>query len=240
MKLKLGLWFILAVFIPIILNIAVQKLTDASESQAMWLNIFTGLLVAGIFALAVAGLLTRELRALAQVGSQVAEGDISKEVDVRTRDEVGQLAESLRVMVNNLREIVRQVQSSTAAMYDAVQNLSVSTSEVTASSTEVAGNVQNIARGAESQAKSVEQLAGLSQRVSVSAAAVAQQSQNTEEQAVESERQSRGGTEAATQASRAMEVILSHVEETASQVKTFKEHSQEINILVESITTVSH
>ncbi len=239
MKLKLGLAFILAVFIPLLVGFVVEQVS-VSSSQVVFLKIFVGLFVAAIFALVVAAFLTRELRSLAEVSAKVAEGDLSREVSVRSRDEVGQLADALKTMVGNLREIVRQVQTSTAAMYDAVQNLSVSTSEVSASSSEVAGNVQNIAKGAESQAKNVEQSAGLSQRVSRSAGAVAEKSQETEAQAVESERQARDGAEAASEASRAMEAILLHVEETASQVQTFKEHSQEINILVESITAVSH
>ena len=136
MKLKLGLAFILAVFIPLVLGMLVDHFTDWSALETMWLKLFVGLFVAGLFAVVVAGVLTRELRLLTEIQARAAEGDLTREVQVRSRDEVGQLAESLRTMVSNFREIVRQVQSSTAAMYDAVQNHSVSTSEVSASSAE--------------------------------------------------------------------------------------------------------
>jgi len=240
MKLKLGLAFILAVFIPLVLGMLLDHFTSWSALESMWLKLFVGLFVAGVFALVVAGFLTRELRSLTEVQARVAEGDLTREVPVHSQDEVGQLAASLRTMVGNLRDIVRQVQSSTAAMYDAVQNLSVSASEVSASSGEVAGNVQVIARGAERQARSVEKSAALGQRVSTSAAAVAEQGRTAESQAQESERQAREGAAAAADASHAMDVVLGHVEETAGQVQTFREHSQEIHVLVESITAVSH
>ena len=82
---------------------------------------------------------------------------------------VGMLAGALRTMMERLRDLVRQVQTSTSLTYGAVQNLSVSTSEVAASTSEVAANIQNIAKGAETQATGVEracEAAGVAAHVS--------------------------------------------------------------------------
>jgi len=143
-------------------------------------------------------------------------------------------------MVANLRDIVQQVQRGTTGIYDAIQNFTVSTTEVTAATTEVAGNIQNIAKGAETQAASVERAVDVTQRVQSSAAAISEKSLAAEEQASTSASRAAEGSQAAEDASHAMRRILEHVEESAQQVQTFKDHAAEIHALVEGITTLSH
>jgi methyl-accepting chemotaxis protein len=241
MKLKIGLAFILIVFIPLVFGLFLDQFNTGSPWQNMWLKIFVGVLVAAFAALVWAGLLTRRLVALAQVSEKVAEGDLSQEVPVAaTADEVGQLTRSLRTMVASLRDVVHQVQSSTATMYDAIQNFTVSTSEVTAATTEVAGNIQNIAKGAETQAASVERALDVMLKVQSSADAISEKSRGAEEQAGTSASRAAEGGQAAEDASQAMRRILEQVEESAQQVQTFKGHATEINALVEGIATLSH
>jgi methyl-accepting chemotaxis protein len=240
MKTKLAIAFILAVFIPIVIGIIVDATTTFSVLQTNVLRIFVGLLVSALFALIISGILTKNLRSLAEAGGAVAEGNLTKEVGVYSGDEVGNLAESMRTMIRNLRGIVGQVQASTATMYEAIQNLSVSTSEVLTATSEVAANVQNTARGAEIQAQNVEKSLGLSNSLSSAASSIAGQSSSSETEAQSAETSAKEGSRSAYEAHKVMGDILKHVEETASQIDTFKGHSMEINTLVEGITMVSH
>ncbi len=240
MKTKLAIAFILAVFIPIIIGIIVDAATSFSVLWNNILRIFVGLLVSALFALIISSVLTRNLRGLADAGGAVAEGDLTKAIVVSSDDEVGNLAESLRIMIMNLREIVGQVQKSTSSMYEAIRNLSVSTSEVLTAASEVAANVQNTARGAEIQAQNVEKSLAVSNSLSSSTSAIAEQSGGSEAEAQNAEASAQEGSRSAYEAHKVMGEILKQVEETASQIETFKMHSMEINTLVEGITMVSH
>ncbi|MEW5764430.1 MAG: methyl-accepting chemotaxis protein [Acidobacteriota bacterium] len=240
MKLKIGLAFIIIVFVPLVFGIFLDTMTAVGQWQGMWLKIFAGILVAAFSALVVTRFLTRRLTDLAEVSQRLAEGDLSQQVAFEGSDEVGLLARSLKTVVTNLREIVRQVQDSTALMYDAVQNLTVSTTEVTASTAEVAGNIQNIAKGAETQVASVERAAEATQRVASSAQAIAEKSRAAEERAVTSAGRAAEGASAAEEANHAMGDLLVHVENSGGQVRTFQQHSMEIQSLVEGISTLSH
>lgn len=240
MKTKLATAFILAVFIPIVIGIIVDATTAFSVLWTNILRVFVGLLVAALFAIIISAVLTRNIRNLAEAGSAVAEGNLTKNISVSSGDEVGNLADSMRTMIRNLREIVGQVQQSTSSMYGAIQNLSVSTSEVLTAASEVAANVQNTARGAEIQAQNVEKSLGVSNSLSSSTSAIAGQTESSESEAQSAETSAQEGSRSAYEAHKVMGEILKQVEETASQIETFRTQSMEINTLVEGITMVSH
>ncbi len=240
MKVKIGLAFILVVFVPILFGLVLDHVNPTDAVQNAWLKVFFGMLVAGFAAFVWAGLLTRRLTRLVQISTRLAAGDLSAEIPVDSRDEVGSLAKSLDTMVTSLRELVRQVQTSSGMMYDAAQNLTVSTAQVTGSTAEVASNIQNIAKGAETQAASLEEAAGVTDNVAASASAIAERSRSSEEQAVVSAEKAREGNAASSEAAQAMDGILGHVERSAGLVSTFREQAGEIHNLVETITTLSH
>jgi len=240
MKTKLAVAFILAVFIPIVIGIIVDWATSFTVLQTNVLRVFVGLLVAALFAVIISAILTRDLRSLAEAGGAVAEGNLTKGIAVSSSDEVGYLADSMRTMIGNLREVVGQVQASTSSMYEAIRNLSVSTSEVLTAASEVAANVQNTARGAEIQAQNVEKSLAVSNSLSSSTSAIAEQTGSSESEARSAEESAQEGSRSAYEAHKVMGDIMKQVEETAAQIDTFKLHSMEINTLVEGITMVSH
>ncbi len=240
MKQKIAWAFVGVVMLPILVGIALDWASPTDLVQNRFIMFFTGLAVALFAALVGARFLTRTLVSLAQVSQKVAEGDLSQDVRVESNDEVGMLAGSLRTMMERLRDLVSQIQTSTSLTYDAVQHLSVSTTEVTASTSEVAANIQNIAKGAETQASSVERAADVTQRLAVAAQAIAESSRAAEEQASQSAQRAAEGAGAMESAGRAMSEILAQVEQSTGQVHKFKEHATEIHVLVEGITTLSH
>lgn len=54
--------------------------------------------------------ITRPIQAAARAAQTVAAGNLDVEIDVKSRDETGQLSESIRTMIRNLNSIVGQVQ----------------------------------------------------------------------------------------------------------------------------------
>ncbi len=240
MRSKLAMAFILAVFIPIVIGILMDVLTNFSLLWTNLLRVFVGMLVSALFALIVSQILTRNLISLAETQEGVAKGDLTKEVKVSGKDEVGNLADSLRELIKSLREIVGQVKDSAEILATSTQSFASSTSEVLGAASEVAANVQNTARGAEVQAQNVEKSLSLSHNLSTSAATIAEKSRETETAAQEAEANAKDGSRSAYDAHKAMGDILKNVEGTAEQVETFKVHSMEIGTLVEGIAMVSH
>ncbi|GIN19179.1 MAG TPA: methyl-accepting chemotaxis protein [Bacillus bacterium] len=96
--------------------------------------IFLGLILTRVIA--------RPLNEMANLVEKVAEGDLTETSDIKTKDEVGKLAQSFNSMVLNLRATVQNILS-------AAENLSASSEQVSASTDEIANASANQANAAQ-------------------------------------------------------------------------------------------
>ncbi len=103
------------------------------------------LLAGGLLAWWLTRGITRPLRAAVEVAQTVADGNLTRDVVVESRDEVGQLLQALKHMNDGLATIVREVRGSTDGI-------------ATASGQIAAGN-QDLSQRTEEQASSLEETA---------------------------------------------------------------------------------
>ncbi len=108
--------------------------------QIVLLNLIFLVLVS----LVVEKIIRRPMQNLIVQFREIAHGDLTKVIDVTNQDEVGNLANSINMMVSNLSGIVDKVKVSAGQM-------AASTAEITSSS-------QQIAEGAQQQSASFEEL----------------------------------------------------------------------------------
>ena len=110
------------------------------------------MLLAGIVAAAVMGIviavaitrtITRPLTKGVEFAQQIAQGDFTRSLEIRQRDEVGTLADALNEMAVRLSGVVTTVQESA--------------SQVAHSSQEISASAVQLAEGAQSQASTLEQ-----------------------------------------------------------------------------------
>jgi methyl-accepting chemotaxis protein len=125
---------------------------DEAEVKApiVHLQILVGMFAA-LLALLIAGLaayfaisITRPLDRGVQFLSQVAEGDLTADIDVDQKDEVGMLANAMKSMARKLLAIVDDVRSASE--------------NVSSGSHELASTAQSLAQGATEQASSIQEV----------------------------------------------------------------------------------
>lgn len=75
---------------------------------------FAGLIVAIVLSLIISRVLSRSVSTIAGKMSELAmkEGDLTQKIHVKSKDEVGDIAKSLNVFLENLREIVQNIGTS--------------------------------------------------------------------------------------------------------------------------------
>ncbi len=101
--------------------------TRADQRRAILAgSIFVGLaaLVSAFVAWWIARGLSRPLEALSAAALRVARGDLTEEIEVRSGDEIGMLADSFRAMVARLRAIVATLRDSSGDLAGAAGSLS--------------------------------------------------------------------------------------------------------------------
>ena len=123
------------------------------------------LLVVALVVAAVAGLaartVTRPILELRDQLNQLASGeaDLSAQVNLRSDNEIGQVAAAFNRFVGNLRGIVGQVKEVSAALLERSKGMADSASQVSTATNEIAATMQQVSNGAHNQATRTQETA---------------------------------------------------------------------------------
>lgn len=130
----------------------------ANGSNAVTTSVVISILVL-LIGLGIAIRLTTMIRTpvieLTNIANEYANGDLRNEVKVQTSDEIGQLADSIRIMHKNFVEMITNIRVASEQLAGASEGMAASTEQVTATSGEISNNMQNLATEAESGNKSM-------------------------------------------------------------------------------------
>jgi methyl-accepting chemotaxis protein len=188
-----------------------QAAITAGEEATRAISVASAGVVLGvIIALTLGVVLTRAITGPVYKGvdfaKKIAQGDLTAEVDVHQKDELGVLAQALRDMVAKLREIVGEVQSAS-------DNVASGSEELSASS-------EQLSQGATEQAASVEEVSSSMEEMGANIRQNSENATQTEKIALKAAQDAEAGGKAVVQAVGAMKNIaekISIVEEIARQ-----------------------
>lgn len=116
---------------------------------AAFVIIMVAFIVSQIFSVALIRnikILRNELEVLATSG-----GDLTKEIQIDSKDEIGELANSTNKFLSNVRSIVNNVMVTAEHAASASQQLHASAEEIGLSSNEIALSIQEVSDGAQKQ-----------------------------------------------------------------------------------------
>lgn len=178
------------------------------------------LLIAAYFIHRMIVSLTRPLSLAISVANKIAQGDLNNQIDVRGGNEIGQLLESLKVMNENLLNIVGGVKAASDTL--------------TTSSSKLFGETDDVMNRANMQSERVVQVSAAMEEMSASSKEIAISSTGTAEAAAKA--QSIVHISTASMAKN-MEITGRIVETVKSSSKSVSELSREIQKIGE-ITTV--
>jgi methyl-accepting chemotaxis protein len=103
----------------------------------------------------VAGNITKPIAGVALVLHDVAEGDMTKEITVVSRDEIGDLARYFNETLEKIKNMVLTIKNQAAALFDIGNELASNMTETAAAINQITANVQSIKGRAINQAASV-------------------------------------------------------------------------------------
>lgn len=98
---------------------------------------------------------------ISENSSQIAEGraDLTKRIKIKSRNEIGDVAESFNVFTEKLQEIIGSMKQTKGALTEAGDNLNTSTSEAMAAITQISSSITAMNNNLGSQTESVSQTA---------------------------------------------------------------------------------
>ncbi len=129
------------------------------------ISLFVGIAASYLFSRRLA----RPLQLLTNHVQKVAEGDLTLQMKVTSKDEVGELTNHFNHMVEQMNEMVSKIKNSVSTVQQSTNNLHYLTNETVAASREVSGAMDDVSGGASTLANSVdevsEQLENMAQSV---------------------------------------------------------------------------
>ena len=140
------------------------------------------------------------------LATHVSQGDLTATIDINQKDEIGQLADALRTMMERLRTIVGDV-------HGAADN-------VAAGSEQMSSTAEQMSQGASEQAAAAEEASSSMEQMAANIRQNADNAQQTEKIAVKSAQDARDGGQAVDDTVSAMKIIaekIAIIEEIARQ-----------------------
>jgi methyl-accepting chemotaxis protein len=154
----------------------------------------------------IANIITRPVAQGIAFATSLAGGDLTREIDVDQKDEVGRLADALRGMSAKLRSVIGSVQSAT-------DNVASGSEELSASS-------QSLSQGATEQASAIEEVSAAMEQMAANVQGNAESAAKTRQMATRAAEDAEESGQAVSQAMGAMTDIaekISVIEEIARQ-----------------------
>ena len=216
---------------------------EQAANSAKWGLIFAGiiaLILALVISIYITRIITRPLRRVTAESAIIASGDLTREdVELNSKDELRELADSFNQMKHNLRKVIGDVHDNALHLTASAEELSASTNEVADSSEDISKAVESISNGAQGSAvsaressKTMEETATGVQRIAESTVSLHDRAENAMKLGMESERTMQFAKEQ-------MALIHTSSSETNEMIKRLSQQSAEIEKFTNVITNIT-
>mgnify|MGYP001205384566 CR=1 FL=1 len=166
---KLGIGYVLFAVLIVLAFILIAGRLDFSQNADLFIEliaIFAVLLIGcgvGLFSVErnisrAIGNVTSTLKDIAGSG-----GDLTRRIQVHSRDELGHLAQAANAMLDGLQKMMRELRDNTAELAAAAIQLKQGADENARVSSEVSGAVQKVAEGSENQVAQSQEISAVIQ-----------------------------------------------------------------------------
>ncbi|MGP0052815.1 MAG: HAMP domain-containing protein, partial [Solirubrobacteraceae bacterium] len=183
------------------------------------------------------GRMIEYLKSMARVADQVADGDLS--VEVQPRGERDLLGNAFRRLVTKLGQAIGRVSTQAKSVTSASQQVAATSEESGRASGEIARAVGDVAKGAERQVQMVEQARQSAKEVARAVAESAEHAKATAAVARQAREAAEQGVGAAEQANEAMRSVRDSSQAVNEAIRELASKSEQIGAIVATITGIA-
>ncbi|WP_052088074.1 methyl-accepting chemotaxis protein [Paenibacillus wynnii] len=214
-----------------------QNLADSHRQLAMIVSLgVTGLSVAlaAILALLISGRIVRPLHDVNKQLREIASGDadLTRKLNVRTKDEIGELANNFNKMTENLGAMIGQVTQSAAGLAISSAKLTSDSGQTARATERIADIMGEVASGAGQQMSDLQMNMTTLSEISVGIGQISASVQDISEASLRSSEFAVTGDKSIQAAINQMGSINLSIKTLSEQVNGFVSHSQEIGTIV--------
>lgn len=188
----------------------------------------------------VGRIISRPVKAIAASAERIAAGDLTSEkVNIRNRDEVGDLARSFNAMSEQLRGLISHVHGSAEQVAASAQQLTATSEQASAASGQIAGTMQQVATDANDGFTHLEEASRTIGDMSAGVLHISDRARQVSDSASEAYERAEDGGQAIHTATRQMGSIHDAVSGLSVQIHTLGERSTQIGHILNTITEMA-
>ncbi|QVM96114.1 methyl-accepting chemotaxis protein [Pseudomonas sp. SORT22] len=201
---------------------------DSESTQARSLQLtatLLALLVGVLAAVIITRQITRPLRETLAVVEKIAAGDLTHNMRVTRRDELGVLQQGIQRMGSTLRDLITGIRDGVTQIASAAEELSAVTEETSA--------------GVNSQKVETDQVATAMHEMAATVQEVARNAEHASEAATEADGQARAGDQVVAEAISQIERLAEEVHRSTEAMGLLQQESQKIGSVMDVIKSVA-
>ncbi len=218
---------------------ATSKEIQSIKFQMIILGVFA-VVISLIIAMIMGSLISRPIRRMAKTAKKIAGGDLTAEqIQIKNRDEVGDLALAFNQMAENLKDLITNVRHNTVQVSGSAAELTASAEQTIQATEQITSSIQEVASGSEAQGKNATESSVAMKTMTKGIQQLAVTTAAVSELAIETNTEANKGNESLHRVITQMDTINSSVLESASVVKDLENYSVEIGNIISLITDIA-
>ncbi len=210
-------------------------------------NVIVSFIVISLFAFIISAFILRTLIGknlkplgnLAEGAENVSHGDLTKNIEIKTEDEIGKLGESFNNMIENLRTMAGKINNVSQNLGTSAKTLLVSVKQVSQGSEEISNSTQEVAEGSEKQVMAADEISNGMKSVVGNISNIKEQVTNVVKFSENVSKLAEDGREKMDNMVTQINVIKNSVNYSSEVIGELQQTSKEIGNIVEIIDGIS-
>ncbi|NPC92355.1 methyl-accepting chemotaxis protein [Bacillus sp. WMMC1349] len=197
------------------------------------------LIVAIVLSFFMAKTITGPIKQLISKTKAVADGDLTVQTVVKSKDEIGMLAEDFNKMVENMKDMIIKVKSSSEQVSGSTNQLTAISDETVSTSDQIAKAIEEVATGATEQAAEVETINEKSEKMFVKVKEIEHHADSIQKLSKTSEDASYSGIDALGQLLMKSNEANTENKKVEQMLQKLEEKTKNIEEVVTAISAIS-
>lgn len=187
----------------------------------------------------LARMIVTPIRRLMQQMERVQQGDLTVQVAVTRKDEIGMLSQAFKQMVADLRGMIQGIQAGTTQLNAATRELNSGTDHTIEASNQITSHIKQAAGGSEQQVQRAEETVRAMTEVSSGVQRIAVSSSTVAESSNTSTMNAQRGNESIQRAMQQMQSIHGTTEDMALNINVLAEQSSRVGDIIDVISGIA-
>ncbi|HDR7282971.1 methyl-accepting chemotaxis protein [Bacillus cereus group sp. BfR-BA-01119] len=197
------------------------------------------LLLGGIVIFFILKSIINPLRQLVISAQRISQGDLTEKIDIRSKDELGQLGGSFNTMAESLRNIISRINTSAGHVAASSEELTASVEQASVATEQITKEMEEISNSAEVQNNEVESGAELIGEVTRNIQYVAENASEVSASSIYTKQKANEGEQLVEQTVTQMQSIHHSVSQSDNIIKLLDKKSQQIGSILEAIQNIA-